>query len=213
MILSDREIESLVEMGAITIDPFPPRELRSSSAIDLTLHKVLLRWVPRPTSGGPDAPIRPSAPNFNVQGMMNDPRYAARIEISPTDGYVMEPGTFILGFTEQAVRLPHRNRIAARVEGKSSLARLGLGVHVTAPTIHAGFGTKDVDSAPIQLEIFNLGPFRIRLDVGMPICQLVFEEVRETPSAGYQGQFSSQRPFTITEPSVGSSRRQRGRRK
>src|SRR5580704_8239118 len=54
--------------------------------------------------------------------------------------YPLTPGGFLLGSTVAKVSIPHDCRIAARVEGKSSLARIGLGVHITAPTIHAGFG-------------------------------------------------------------------------
>src|SRR5262245_56850741 len=116
--------------------------------------------------------------------------------------YILQPQSFVLGFTREKVRIPGRCRIAARVEGKSSLARLGFGVLVTAPTIHAGFGAKNEKSAgaPVQLEIFNLGPWPVRLDIGMRICQLIFEEVREVPSTPYRGQFSDQRGFTVPSP-------------
>ena len=53
---------------------------------------------------------------------------------------------------------------------------------------------------PIQLEIFNLARWSVILDVGMPICQLILEEVREVPGEGYSGQFNRQAPFTIDEP-------------
>jgi dCTP deaminase len=82
------------------------------------------------------------------------------------------------------------------VAAKSGLARLGLGVHVTAPTIHAGFGFDETDPAKVgnqvQLEIFNLGPYAIHLQKGMRICQLILEEVHGTPQKGYAGQFASQ---------------------
>ena len=52
---------------------------------------------------------------------------------------------------------------------------------------------------PIQLEIFNLGPWKIYLRGGMRICQLIFEEVREVPSQGYIGQFGEQQAFTAPE--------------
>ena len=110
----------------------------------------------------------------------------------------LKPKEFILGWTRERIKLPHRARIAARVEGKSSLARLGLGVHVTAPTIHAGFGYDANDPAgkgnPIQLEIWNIGDFTIRLVPGLAICQLIFEEVHGTPDKGYQGLFTHQGP-------------------
>jgi dCTP deaminase len=90
------------------------------------------------------------------------------------------------------------------VEGKSSLARIGLGIHVTAPTIHAGFGAEREEGVPIQLEIFNLGPWTIHLTPGMRICQLIFEEVRELPSAVYRGQFQQQQAFSVPdEPDSG----------
>jgi len=78
-------------------------------------------------------------------------------------------------------------------------------VHVTAPTIHAGFGTRiDGDNggeggSEIQLEIFNLGEWTVTLDVGMPLCQLIFEEVREVPSTSYRGQFSEQRALDASK--------------
>lgn len=202
MILSDREIDALIRDGRILIDPVPEKQLWTSTAVDLTLDKVLLRWEPKPLPGGGEHPIQPSSPSFNVQRMMEDPHYALRFEIDPIQGTILEPHRFVLGFTQQRLALPHRCRIAARVEGKSSLARLGLGVHVTAPTIHAGFGAQEGQAGvPIQLEIFNLGPFKVRLDPGMRICQIIFEEVREVPSAGYLGQFGAQRAFTVAPSS------------
>jgi dCTP deaminase len=116
----------------------------------------------------------------------------------PEEGCPVEPGKFYLGWTLERIQLPHRSRLAARVEGKSSLARLGLGVHVTAPTIHAGFGFSDLDPAflgnPIQLEIWNTGPLPIVLKRGLRICQLIFEQVDGTPEQGYTGQFATQGP-------------------
>jgi dCTP deaminase len=109
--------------------------------------------------------------------------------------------------------LPFRSRIAARVEGKSSLARLGLGVHVTAPTIHAGFGYADRHPEwlgnPIQLEIWNTGPKPIILKRGMKICQLIFEWVDGTPEQGYHGQFRVQGPLPAAPATPAPKRRKR----
>jgi dCTP deaminase len=113
-----------------------------------------------------------------------------------------------LGWTKEKIKLPHTSRIAARVEGKSSLARIGVGVHVTAPIIHPGFGSSgNVPRNPgssIRLEIWNLGTICVKLCKGMPICQLLFEEVHGIPEDGYTGQFQFQGP-----PSEGSPRRSR----
>jgi dCTP deaminase len=127
------------------------------------------------------------------------------------DGFLIAPGRFYLGWTQERIQLPHRSRLAARVEGKSSLARLGLGVHVTAPTIHAGFGFSDLDpsfvGSPIQLEIWNTGPLPVILRPGLRICQLIFEWVDGTPEQGYAGQFSFQGP--TTPPSRPGTRKRR----
>jgi dCTP deaminase len=96
----------------------------------------------------------------------------------------------------ERVKLPNYSHICARVEGKSSLARLGLGIHVTAPTIHAGFGASEREGSPLQLEIWKVGPVPVELRKGMRICQLIFEEVHGTPEKGYHGQFGVQGPTT-----------------
>jgi len=202
MILCEREIQALLDDGAVLIDPRPGNDSGqwSSTAVDLTLEGVVLEWTP--PAGGAHPPIQLHSEKFDIQAMTEDAALARKIAIDPANGYVMSPKSFILGFTREKVRFPARCRVAARVEGKSSLARLGLGVHVTAPTIHAGFGAKRAtdSGSPIQLEIFNLGPWPIRLDTGMKICQLIFEEVREVPTTPYRGQFSGQQAFTVPTP-------------
>lgn len=71
-------------------------------------------------------------------------------------------------------------------------------MHVTAPTIHAGFGfTKDdanYPGSPLQLEMWNVGPLDVKLVPGMSICQLIFEIVDGTPEKGYEGKFTVQGP-------------------
>ena len=98
----------------------------------------------------------------------------------------------------ERIYIPHTSRLCGRVEGKSSMARMGLGVHVTAPTIHAGYGYNRNDpnahGARLRLEIWNVGNLTIRLVPGLAICQLIFEEVHGTPDKGYQGLFMDQGP-------------------
>ena len=112
------------------------------------------------------------------------------------------PRHFILGWTFERIYLPHWARVCGRVEGKSSLGRMGLGVHVTAPTIHAGFGLDatgaEKHGARLRLEIWNVGPLPIMLTKGMRICQLIIEEVREVPRSGYEGGFNRQGPTPKT---------------
>jgi dCTP deaminase len=79
-------------------------------------------------------------------------------------------------------------------------------VHVTAPTIHAGFGASNEGphfvGNPSPLEIWNTGPLPVILRPGLPICQLVFEWVDGTPEQGYSGQFAVQGPENTTVPSA-----------
>lgn len=182
MVLTDREIQSCIASGQITINP-PPNELAySSTSLDLTLGKFVQEWRTSPVKGV-DQIVSPGDPNYVYSDFAN--KFSVPLQIR-ADGYVLEPHTFVQAETVEAVTLPTTSRIAARVEGKSSLARLGIGIHVTAPTIHAGFvGT-------IKLELCNHGPLKVKLLPGMRVCQLIFEQTLGTAEKGYEGQFYRQ---------------------
>ncbi|HXY34612.1 MAG TPA: hypothetical protein VEI07_10320 [Planctomycetaceae bacterium] len=198
MILSDREILAAIDRQAIKISPPPRAEAYSSTAVDLRLSADLVEWT-RPSRHGVESVVCPAHPEYDFDSVRRT--YCTSVRI-PADGYVFKSHAFILGWTEEKIQLPHRSRLAARVEGKSSLARLGIGVHVTAPTIHAGFGFKKDDAnfagSPLQLEMWNAGPADVKLAVGMPICQLIFEIVDGTPEKGYEGRFNVQGPTPST---------------
>ncbi|CAN5874293.1 dCTP deaminase [soil metagenome] len=193
MILSDREIVAALDRGAIRITPRPGLDRFSSTAIDLTLDDKLQVWQAIVGTADPTV-IHPEEDNFNVTELAQ--RFAH--QESCLEGFDLRPRMFVLGWTVERLQLPHTSKIAARVEGKSSLARLGIGVHVTAPTIHAGFGYRkdnpDFAGNPIQLEIWNVGPLTVQLTRGLKICQLILEEVHGTPDQGYGGQFTVQGP-------------------
>ena len=180
MILTDREIRIAVERKAIIIDPPPPLSSYSSTSVDLTLDATVNIF--KDPSTGLSITID-SVPGFNPELLL--PQVAEQMNIGK-DGYPLKPHTLILAWTEEYVDLRNSVRLAARVEGKSSLARIGLGVHVTAPTVHAGFNGR------IRLEIVNHGAFPIMLRKGMKICQLIFEQTLGTPDKGYAGRFSGQ---------------------
>lgn len=102
--------------------------------------------------------------------------------------YVLERNKFVLANTIERVGFPLKSDAtcyAARVEGRSSLARCGILVHFTAPTIHAGF------EGTITLEITNLGFAPFLLFPGLAVCQLILEEVRGVPTLA-PNQFSGQ---------------------
>ncbi len=177
MVLTDREIEIALDNGQIVIRPRPDLATSlSSTSLDLTLSDIFAEWTPM--SG---TTLHPGASDYSYKDIM---RLQRRLQ---QPSYVIEPRSFVLAWTAEDVTLPETSRIAARVEGKSSLARLGVGVHVTAPTIHSGF------SGNIQLEVFNFGPHRIALDAGMRVCQLIFEQTHGTPIKGYSGIFAGQK--------------------
>lgn len=182
MILTDREIQIALSRKQIIIDPLPQTIAYSSTSVDLTLDSILNIF----RTGTPAVKkiIDPTIPDHNVDEILEE------ITITETigaEGYQLPVRHLVLGWTAEYVELPIDSRIAARVEGKSSLARLGLGVHITAPTIHAGF------PGQIRLEIVNHGHLPILLKPGMRICQLIFEQTLGTPAAGYEGQFSGQK--------------------
>lgn len=194
MILSDREIKAAVHRRVIAISPEPLSNAWSSTSLDLGLSKDLTVWR-NPSQSGARTVISPHRSDFNFGNIKR--MFGEEITIS-NEGYVFQPQSFLLAWTVEKIKLPFRSRLAARVEGKSSLARLGIGVHVTAPTIHAGFGDKPGDDqypgSQLQLEMWNVGPLEILLLENMPICQLIFEWVDGTPERGYEGRFAIQGP-------------------
>lgn len=195
MILSDSAIFEALDDGRLVITPEPQPRRPSAEAplvpfdrtsVNLRLGETLR--IPRPNLAiAIDLSSGTAGPTLHA---LYDSRAI------PDEGLVLDPNRFILGMTLESIRLPlpdalppevaGRGCLAARVEGKSSLARFGLLIHFTAPTIHAGF------EGNITLEIMNLGPAPIRLQRGMPICQLILEPVQGVP-LGSGGQFSGQR--------------------
>lgn len=177
MILTDREIVASIQSGQISISPLPAADAYSSTTVDLTLLNKFTTW-----KASPGLPIRPGRQGHKYSDL-------APLQISKNqDSFELLPHSFVLAWTLEEVKIPIPSRLSARVEGKSSMARLGVSVHVTAPTIHCGF------EGPIQLEMFNFGPHTIILDAGMRICQLIFEQILGTPEKGYAGTFFNQVP-------------------
>lgn len=178
MILTDREIRFAIQDSQIIIAPLPDLTIAiSSTSLDLTLGSTFREW---PTVAG--LSIRPGAEGYSYAEI-------ARLQKPAHTGpFALKPKHFVLAWTAETVEIPYKSRLAARVEGKSSLARLGVTVHTTAPVIHSGF------KGPIQLEMCNFGPNEVILDPGMWVCQLVFEQTAGTPERGYSGMFQNQTP-------------------
>jgi dCTP deaminase len=189
VILTDREIQIALNRSQIVIDPQPAVEAYSSTSVDLTLDQHITEFRDDLSDDPVETIIDPSHKNFVAERTLA--KITKKVTIDQS-GYLLIPDKLVLGWTVERLELPIHSRLAARVEGKSSLARLGLGVHITAPTIHSGFGN------PIRLEIINHGVVPIRLRIGMRICQLIFEVTFGTAQKGFQQLQSAMLPTTST---------------
>jgi dCTP deaminase len=181
VIFTDREIKLALDKKALIIEPRPGDEAFSSTSIDLTLDPVLTEFKKKET----DRYFDPGKPGYQLDKILEEE--TERIEITKAHRYELTPNRLILAWTAEYIDLRPSPRLAARVEGKSSLGRLGISVHITAPTIHAGF------NGQIRLEIMNHGHLPVRLRAGMKICQLIFEQTLGTPEKGYGGRFAGQK--------------------
>lgn len=177
MILSDRDIKIALKRGDIIVRPKPNLVVQlGSSSLDLRLGYKFLIFKHRRFPY-----IDPSDPN-TTHNMTEE------VTISQKEPYVIQPGEFVLASILEWVELsPH---ISARIDGRSSLGRLGLVIHSTAGHIDAGF------QGSITMEVSNIGMMPIVLYPKMRICQLVFEPLSspaerpytKKPGAKYHGQ-------------------------
>lgn len=160
MLLSDKDIQKAIANHRLTILPFDKGALQPSS-IDMTLDNKLL--IMKRSVIAID-PLLPDRYDF-MQQDLSQGRFS------------IQPGDFILGSTREIVGLG--GKLAARLEGKSSLGRLGLSIHTTAGFIDPGFGGQ------ITLELNNHGTRPIILRYGMKIGQLCLFKLSSEPSALY----------------------------
>ena len=180
MIFSSEDIRKALADGQLVIEPPPNDGMFSTSSVDLRLGNRFTIFDSPSHDAGVFVTIGTSEPEEIAN------RFGQRVDISLSSYLELKPGQFILADTMERVELPLS--LAARVEGKSSLARFGLSIHQTAPTIHADFrGT-------IRLEISNVGPFVCRLTPGIPICQLIVEELKSPAIEPLRSRFQDQNP-------------------
>jgi dCTP deaminase len=173
MILSNLEIQRALDEGRLVIEPQPlPRRPEhrkycpyDTTAVDLRLHNEVS--IPEGGTFAYDL-MEPGA----ISGLIR--QHSKKLTLTRDQPYRLETRKFILARTLETIVLPIDKGppyLAARIEGKSSRSRCGLLVHFTAPTVHAGW------SGPLTLEMINLGPTTFLLSPGMPIAQLIVEQV------------------------------------
>lgn len=180
MILSDIELLAELDAKRVSIDPLPPRERINASSVDMTLDNTIWEYPQDPVAG---IVIDPANPKVRMRDIIS--HETEEIVIPDGQPYILKPNRLTLAQTHEVIRLPLH--LSARIEGKSSLARLGISIHATAPTVLPGFNGR------LTLEMNNIGPFEIMLTPGMLIAQLIIERVGLPSLQGYQGQFQGQR--------------------
>jgi dCTP deaminase len=158
VILSDRTIREQIDAGRIVIEPFDPACVQPSS-VDLHLD-ALFRVFKNHTLG-----------HIDVKRRLDD--LTELVEIPDGEAFMLHPGEFVLGSTSERVAIP--TDLVARLEGKSSLGRLGLLIHSTAGFVDAGW------DGQLTLELSNVCNLPITLYPGMKIGQISF--IRMTTEA------------------------------
>jgi len=150
-LLSDRDIRAEIDAGNVRLDPYDPEMIQPAS-IDVCLDRYFRLFDNHKYSV-----IDPS---------QEQPELTRFVEVDPEGPFVLHPGEFVLASTLELISLP--DNIAARLEGKSSLGRLGLLTHSTAGFIDPGF------SGHVTLELSNVATLPITLWPGMKIGQMCF---------------------------------------
>jgi dCTP deaminase len=178
MLLSDRDIAAELAADRIGLDPWDPAMLQPSS-VDVRLDRYF-----RLFDNHRYAFIDPAD---------DQPELTRLIEVSADEAFVLHPGEFVLASTLEVISLP--NDIAARLEGKSSLGRLGLLTHATAGFIDPGF------EGHVTLELSNVATLPIKLWPGMKIGQFCFFKLSspaQHPYGEYGNRYQGQRGPTAS---------------
>lgn len=175
MLLSDRDIAAEIKGGRVVVEPFEAKMIQPSS-VDVRLDRFF-----RVFENHRYEVIDPS---------IEQPELTREVAVAPNEFFILHPGEFVLASTYEVITLP--DDIAGRLEGKSSLGRLGLLTHSTAGFIDPGF------SGHITLELSNVANLPVRLYPGMKIgqlCLIKLSSSAEHPygSAIYGSRYQGQR--------------------
>jgi dCTP deaminase len=166
VVLSDTDLKARLAQGDLGVDPAPDPETQIQPAsIDLRLGYDF-----RTFNYTQQALIDPKEPDTFAE-------LTSVIHLQPGERFIVHPGEFVLGTTLEQVRVP--DDLVARLDGRSSIGRLGIVIHSTAGYIDPGF------EGTITLEISNLGRIAVALYPEMRICQISFEQMSSPVSQGY----------------------------
>jgi dCTP deaminase len=162
MVLSDRTIRRLLDEGRIGIEPYE-EELLQPSSVDVRVDRLFRVFR------------NSRYPFIDVKQEMEE--LTELVEVDPEEAFILHPGEFVLGSTLERITLP--DDLVARLEGKSSLGRLGLLIHSTAGFIDPGW------DGHVTLELSNVANLPITIYYGMKIGQLSFVQLSEPAEHPY----------------------------
>lgn len=166
MVLSDGDIKKALKSKKIVITPAPDLSIQlGSCSIDLRLGNIF-----RVFDHSRNAYIDPTKKDFSNE-------ITKEVKVKKGESFMMQPGDFVLAVTLEKVKIPAD--IMGRLEGRSSLGRLGIVVHSTASIFDPGWDGKPV------LELGNLGRMAVKLSPGMRICAMTFEELSNPAEVPY----------------------------
>ncbi len=151
MILSDRDIKNYIKSGKLLIEPELSEDQFQPAWIDLRLGKEFLLFK------------RLETPYIDPK---NPRDYTEKVTVGDGEPFILHPGEFVLGTVKEYIKLPRD--LAAAVDGRSSLGRLGILTHITSTFVNPGWGGR------LVLEINNIGKMPVTLYPGMRVCKLVF---------------------------------------
>ncbi|HYJ13430.1 MAG TPA: dCTP deaminase [Thermomicrobiales bacterium] len=179
MVLSDRDIVAALDSGRIKIDPAPDLSKQLGSvSVDFRLGTTFMVFEHSRFSF-----IDPR----NTQSISDAMR---TIEVPPDEAFIMQPGDFALASTMESLELP--DDLLGRLEGRSSIARLGITVHSTAAVFEPGWiGTA-------TMELSNLGRMAVALYPGMRICAFSFETVSSPVMTPYRNKLNNKYAGQVT---------------
>ncbi len=188
MLLSDRDIRAEIDDERVVLDPFDD-EMVQPSSVDVRLDRFFR--------------VFENHRYPHIDPAEDQPDLTRAVEPDGDEPFILHPGEFVLGSTYEIITLP--SDVAARLEGKSSLGRLGLLTHSTAGFIDPGF------SGHVTLELSNAATLPIKLWPGMKIGQLCFFRLSspaENPygSEKYGSRYQDQRGPTPSRSHIGFHR-------
>ena len=173
MVLSDVDLQKALEEGKISIEPRPDIETQlGACAVDLRLGTEFRIFE------------RTRTPFIDPRGPIDWDSFTHVVTVPEGQPFIMHPQELVLAATIEEISLPAD--VLGRLEGRSSLGRLGIIVHGTAPLFYPGFSGRAV------MELGNIGPMPVALYPGMRICSFTFEKLPSPSSRPYRGKYSGQ---------------------